>query len=112
MTACRVRQIGSTVASIVAIVHFGLVCLAATCSLALPTTSIPGGHEHHDHDATHSLLCAWACQVTSEGGLVASAPAEGPALVSLTPVAPLVEPLSASPSFSSHSRAPPVSTLG
>jgi hypothetical protein len=112
MNARRGRQLGSIIAGITTVVYFGLVCLAATCSPAVPTASSHGGHEHHDHDATHSPLCVWACQVTSEGGLVASAPAEGSDPVSITSVAPLVEPRSAFPSPSLRSRAPPIPTLG
>jgi hypothetical protein len=112
MNQRRIRQIGSTVAAITTVVYFWLVCLASTCSLTLPIPVASGGHEHHDQDATQSSLCAWACQVTSEGGLVASAPAELPGLVSIASVVPHIDPLSASPSPLLQSRAPPMFTLG
>jgi hypothetical protein len=100
----------STMAMAIAGIYLALTLAASTCLFLHSTTHHSESH-HSDSDA-QSSLCAWACQVTSEGGMVASAPAEGSALVSLTPIAPLVEPLSASPSLSLHSRAPPVSTLG
>lgn len=97
-------------------IYFGLVCLAATCSLALPVSSQAGGHEqHHGHDShetAHSSLCAWACQATPEAGLVASAPADVFELVVLVPVASPVQPVSVSSVLLLRSRAPPVLPLG
>ena len=100
----------SAVAVAVAGMYLALSIAASTC-LFLHS---PAHHSesHHSESGTHSPLCAWACQVISEGGLVASAPAEVSGLVSITSVAPFVEPLSAAPPLLLHSRAPPVATLG
>lgn len=104
------RTMVGSVAGITAVVYLVLVCLAAGC-LFMHAGS-PGGHDHHAQDSGHSALCAWACQASSESGLVASGPAEISGLVAIASLVPLVEPLSTSPSSSTHSRAPPVSTLG
>ncbi len=113
MRSRSIRTIGSVVAGITAVVYFGLVCLAATCSLALPVSAHAGGHEqHHSHETAHSSLCAWACQATPESGLVASAPADGFELVVLAPVVSPVQPVSVSSVSLLRSRAPPVLPLG
>jgi hypothetical protein len=95
----------SAVALAVAGIYLALSLASSTCLLLHSTT-------HHSDSDTQSSLCAWACQVTSEGGLVASAPAELPGLVSIASVVPLIDPLSASPSPLLQSRAPPMFTLG
>jgi hypothetical protein len=112
VTYRRRRHIGNTVAGITAVVYFGLVCLVAVCAPVLPTAASSAEHAHHDHDAAHSPLCAWACQAVSHSGLAASIPAEVPNLVVFASVVSHVTLLSASPSISLHPRAPPVSTLG
>jgi hypothetical protein len=113
MSGRSTKTVGAVVAGITAVIHFGLVCLAATCSLALPVSSQAGGHEqHHNHEAAHSSLCAWACQATPEAGLVASAPTDVFELVVLVPVASPVQPVSVSSVLLLRSRAPPVLPLG
>mgnify|MGYP001579321747 CR=1 len=116
MSGRSIRTVGSVVAGITAVVYFALVCLAATCSLALPVSVDAGGHQqHHSHDShetAHSSLCAWACQATPESGLVASAPTDVFELVVFVPVASPVQPVSVSSVSSLHSRAPPVLPLG
>lgn len=100
----------SAVALAVAGIYLALSLASSTCLLLHSTTHHSDSH-HSDSD-TQSSLCAWACQVTLEGGLVASAPAEHSGLVSLASVVPLLESLSAVPSPLLQSRAPPISTLG
>ncbi len=113
MSGRSARTVGSVVAGITAVIYFGLVCLAATCSLALPATAHAGGHEHHHtHETTHSPLCAWACQATPETGLVASAPADVFELAVPAPVVSPVEPVSVSSVSLLRSRAPPMFPLG
>lgn len=113
MSGRFIRTVGTVVAGITAVIYFGLVCLAATCSLALPVSADAGGHErHHSHETAHSSLCAWACQATPESGLVASAPTDVFELVVFVPVASPVQPVSVSSVSSLHSRAPPVLPLG
>lgn len=113
MSGRSVRIVGSVVAGITAVIYFGLVCLAATCSLALPVSASAGSHEqHHSHETAHSSLCAWACQATPESGLVASAPADVVESVVLVPVASPVQPVSVSSVLLLRSRAPPVLPFG
>lgn len=113
MSGRSIRAVGSLVAGVTAVIYFGLVCLAATCSLALPVSAHAGGHEqHHSHETAHSSLCAWACQATPESGLVASAPADVVELVALVPVVSPVQLVSVSSVSLLLSRAPPVLPLG
>lgn len=114
MSSRSIRSVGSIVAGITAVIYFGLVCLATTCSLALPVSASAGGHEqHHDsHETTHSSLCAWACQATPESGFVAAAPADVVESVVLVPVVSSVQLVSVSSVSLLSSRAPPVLPLG
>lgn len=113
MSGRSVRTVGSLVAGITAVVYFGLVCLAATCSLALPVSAHAGGHEqHHNHETAHSSLCAWACQATPEAGLIASAPAVLFERVVLVAVGSPIQPVSVTAVPFLRSRAPPVLPLG
>lgn len=116
MSGRSVRTVGSIVAGITAVIYFGLVCLSAICSLALPVSAHAGGHEqHHSHDShetAHSSLCAWACQATPEAGLVASAPDGFFELAALVPTGFPVQPVSVSSVSLLRSRAPPVLPLG
>lgn len=116
MGSRSIRTVGSIVAGITAVIYVGLVCLAATCSLALPVFADAGGHEqHHSHDShetTHSSLCAWACQATPKSGLVASVPADVVELVALVPVGSPVHSISVASVSLLRSRAPPSLPLG
>ena len=96
------------VAGFVALVYAALAAMAARCAFSHIDTS--SGHTHHSsHEATpHNALCAWACQATSDAGLVPELPA-----LSMSPVVQLVvsSPHQEIPSsFSSlfHSRAAPL----
>jgi hypothetical protein len=95
------------VAGLVALVYTALAVLAAGCLLSHAAHA--GVHENHESQEAvpHNALCAWACQGTSEVGLVAEPPAlsTGQA-VRLPAVFPHRTFLSAS-SFPLHSRAPP-----
>ncbi len=113
MSGRSIRSFGSVVAGITAGMSLALVCLAATCSRALPVSAHAGGHEqHHSHETAHSSLCAWACQATPESGLVASAPADVVELVALVPVGSPVLPIPVSSVSLLLSRAPPMLPLG
>lgn len=113
MMSRRFKQFANVVVGITAVIYLGLVCLASTCSLALPVSVHAGGHEsHHSHESTHSSLCAWACQATSESGLVASAPTDVSGLVVHAPVVFPVQPVSVFSVSSLRSRAPPLLPLG
>lgn len=113
MSGRSTRTVGSVIAGITAVVYFGLVCLAATCSPVLPVSAHADGHEqHHSHETTHSSLCAWACQATPEAGLVATVPADVVELVVFAPVVSPVQPVSIPSVSLLRSRAPPMLPLG
>ena len=95
------------VAGFVALVYASLAVMAASCALRHIDPS--NGHTHHSsHEAApHNALCAWACQATSDAGLVTEPPA-----LSTGPAVRLVvsSPNQEIPSLSSsllRSRAPP-----
>ena len=107
MTRSGVSRSSVLVAGFVALVYASLAAMAASCALSHVDTS--GGHAHHgSHEAApHNALCAWACQATSDAGLVTEPPA-----LSTGPVARLVvsspnQVISSLSSFLLHSRAPP-----
>ena len=108
----RNRPVGSAIAGITVVVYFGLVCLVAMCAVAMPMVVGSGEHAHHDHDAAHSSLCAWACQATSQGGLPISAPAEFANLVTFASIESPGTPFAGPPSALLPSRAPPVPLRG
>ena len=95
------------VAGFVALVYASLAAMAASCALSHIGAS--NGHAHHGSDeaAPRNALCAWACQATSDAGLVTE-----PSALSMSPVVQLVvsSPNQETPSLSSsllRSRAPP-----
>jgi hypothetical protein len=95
------------VAGFVALVYASLAVMAASCAMSHVDPS--SGHAHHgsQESAPHNALCAWACQATSDAGLVPESPA-----LSTGPVVRLVvsSPNQEIPSLSStllRSRAPP-----
>jgi hypothetical protein len=95
------------VAGFVTLVYASLAAVAASCALSHVDPS--NGHAHHgsQESGPHNALCAWACQATSEAGLIPEWPT-----LSMGPVARLVvSPLNqVVPSHSSsllRSRAPP-----
>ncbi len=107
MTRSAVSRGTVLVAGFVALVYASLAVMAASCAMSHVDPS--NGHTHHGSDQTapHNALCAWACQATSDAGLIPESPA-----LSLSPV---VQPVVLSshqevPSLSSsllRSRAPP-----
>ncbi|NOS81452.1 MAG: hypothetical protein HOP32_07740 [Nitrospira sp.] len=95
------------VAGLVALVYASLATVAASCAFSHVDPS--NSHVHHgsQDSAPHNALCAWACQATSDAGLMPESPA-----FSMSPVVQLVVlfPHQEVPSLSSsllHSRAPP-----
>ena len=73
------------VAGLVALVYASLAIMAANCALRHVDPS--NGHTHHGSEeaAPHNALCAWACQATSDAGLVTE-----PSALSISPVVQLV----------------------
>ncbi len=95
------------VAGFVALVYASLAVMAASCALRHINHSSDHAHHGSHESAPHNALCAWACQATSDAGLVPESPAW-----SIGPVVQLVvsSPIQVFPSRSSfllHSRAPP-----
>ncbi|MCX5727434.1 MAG: hypothetical protein NTZ28_01070 [Nitrospirae bacterium] len=106
MTRSGVSRSTVLVAGFVALVYTSLA-VAASCALSHVDPS--SGHAHHgsQESAPHNALCAWACQATSDAGLIPESPA-----LSMSPVVQLVVlfPHQEIPSLSSslpRSRAPP-----
>jgi hypothetical protein len=96
------------VAGLVTLVYASLAVMAASCALRHGASS--NGHTHHSsHEAApHNALCAWACQATSDVGLVTD-PSALPMSLFVQPV--VSSPNQETPSLSSSllcSRAPPL----
>ncbi|THI88276.1 MAG: hypothetical protein CAF41_006150 [Nitrospira sp. CG24A] len=108
MTRPGLSRSTALVAGLVALVYVSLAAMAASCALHHADPS--SRHAHHDsHEAVpHNALCAWACQSTSDAGLVTEPPTLATSLV--VRLAPLPPNQEAPSSFSSllHSRAPPL----
>ncbi len=95
------------VAGLVALVYASLAVMAAGCALRHVDPSNGDAHHGSDEAGPHNALCAWACQATSDAGLVTE-----PSALSMSPVVQLVisSPNQETPSLSSsllRSRAPP-----
>jgi hypothetical protein len=100
---------GSTVlvAGFVALVYASLAAMAASCALSHVDTS--SGHAHHgSHEAApHNALCAWACQATSDAGLVPESSTLSTGLVVRLVVSSPNQEVSSLSSALLRSRAPP-----
>jgi hypothetical protein len=107
MTRSAISRSTVLVAGFVALVYASLAVMAASCAMSHVDPS--SGHAHHgsQESAPRNALCAWACQTTTDAGLVPEPPALSPGPV----VRLLVSSLSqVAPSHSSsllRSRAPP-----
>jgi hypothetical protein len=107
MTHSGVSRSAVLVAGFVALVYASLAAVAATCAFSHVDSSNSHAHHGSKEAAPHNALCAWACQATSDAGLVTESPA-----LSMSPVARLVVSslTQVAPSLSSsllRSRAPP-----
>ena len=107
MTHSAVSRSTIFIAGFVALVYASLAAMVASCALSHVDPS--SGHAHHgsQESAPHNALCAWACQATTDAGLVPESPVWSPG-----PVVRLVvsSPNQVIPSLSSsllRSRAPP-----
>ena len=95
------------VAGLVALVYASLAVMAASCALRHVDPSDSHVHHGSDEAGSHNAFCAWACQATSDAGLVTE-----PSALSISPVVQLVvsSPNQETPSLPSsllRSRAPP-----
>jgi hypothetical protein len=94
------------VAGLVALVYASLAVMAASCALRHGDPS--NGHTHHGSDeaAPHNALCAWACQVTSDAGLVPEPPTLAMSLIVRFATVPPHQEIPPSSFFSLRPRAP------
>jgi len=107
MTRSGVSRNTVLVAGFVALVYASLATVAASCAFSHVDPSHDHAHHGTQEPASHNALCAWACQATSDAGLIPESPALSTGLV-----VPLVvsSPNQEVPSLSSsplRSRAPP-----
>jgi hypothetical protein len=81
MTRSGLSRSAVLVAGFVALVYASLVAVAASCAFSHVDPS--NGHAHHgtQESAPHNALCAWACQATSDAGLIPESPAISTGLV-------------------------------
>lgn len=106
----RSAHLISSVVSLTIVVYAALVVFAAGCA-SMPVGASEG-HDHHSQDTSHSLLCAWSCQIVSQSGPTASVPPVVANFVA-TPVLLTHVPTHTDVLFTSRSsRAPPSLTLG
>ncbi|HMZ55529.1 MAG: hypothetical protein KF854_12005 [Nitrospira sp.] len=110
MNRLSIRTSAAVVTLGVALLYLALALVAPGCSFA---HAAPSG-DHHQHSGTdsHSTLCSWACQATSDVGPVAHAAGGMVLAVQLhqLPSAPLLIDVQRHASL--HTRAPPVSARG
>ena len=107
MTRSGVSRSAVLIAWFVALAYASLAAMAASCAMHHVDTA--NGHVHHGSQeaAPHNALCAWACQATSDAGLVTESPALSPGPVVRLVVSSLNQVIpSLSPALL-RSRAPP-----
>jgi hypothetical protein len=95
------------VAGFVSLVYVSLAAMAASCALSHVEPS--NGHAHHgtQESASHNALCAWACQATTDAGLIPESPVLSTDLAVRLVVSPPNQDVSSLSSSLFHSRAPP-----
>ena len=111
MTRSAVSRSTVLIAGFVVLVYASLVAVSASCALSHVDPS--NGHAHHgtQESASHNALCAWACQATTDAGLIPESPALSTGLIVQLAVSP---PHQRIPSLSSsllRSRAPPLASF-
>lgn len=109
MMSRRFVSLSGPIACLTILVYLGLVVPAGSC---VSMSIAPSGAHHQSQESAHSSLCVWSCQMSSQSGLVASAPTVLVSLVAISAAAPLIHSHAVSSSASRFSRAPPVFTLG
>lgn len=111
MTHSGVSRSTVLIAGFVALLYTSLAVMAVSCALSHVDPS--SGHAHHgSHEATpHNALCAWACQATSDTGLVTDPPALATGPITRLVVSSPHQEISSSFSFLLRSRAPPSGRL-
>ncbi|MCW5798823.1 MAG: conserved exported protein of unknown function [Nitrospira sp.] len=110
MNRLSIKTSAAVVTLGVAVLYLALALVAPGCSFAHATPS--GDHHQHSGTDSHSTLCSWACQATSDVGPVAHAAGGMVWAVQLhqLPSAPLLIDVQRHASL--HTRAPPVSVRG
>ena len=107
MTRSSVSRSTVLVAGFIALAYVSLTALAASCALSHIDSSSSHAHHGSQESGPHTVLCAWACQATSDAGLIAALPplSTGP-VVRLMLTSPNQNILVRTSSLL-HSRAPP-----
>jgi hypothetical protein len=107
MTRSGLSRSAVLVAGFVALIYTSLAAVAASCALSHVDPS--NGHAHHgtQESASHNALCAWACQATSDAGLIPESPSMSTGLVVRLAVSSLSQVAPSHSSFLLRSRAPP-----
>lgn len=108
MTRSGVSRSTILVAVFVALVYASIASVAASCALSHVDPSNDHAHHGTQKSASHNALCAWACQATSNAGLIPESPMLSTGLVvRLMVSSPHQEVLSLSSSLL-RSHAPPL----
>lgn len=68
----RGKHIVALVAVITVLMYMALAGLSAGCLFMHAASSAE--QSHHEQDASHSPLCAWSCQATSQAALISQPP--------------------------------------
>lgn len=107
MTHSGVSRNTVLIAGFVALIYASLAAMAASCASSHVDPSNSHAHHSAHETAPHNALCAWACQATSDAGLVPEPPAWSMNLFDrLVSTVPYQDCASLAPSLL-HSRAPP-----
>jgi hypothetical protein len=111
MTRSGVSRSTVLVAGFVALVYLSLAAVAASCAFSHVEPS--NGHAHHgtQESAPHNALCAWACQATTDAGLIPQSPTISTGLAVRLVVSPPNQDVSSLSSSLFHSRAPPLASF-
>ncbi len=107
MTRSSVSRNTALVAGLVALVYVSLAAMAASCAFSHVDSSNSHAHHGAQEPGPHSGLCAWACQATSDAGLMTAptSPSIGPVVRRV--LASPHQNILAHASSPLHSRAPP-----
>ncbi|TKB69108.1 MAG: hypothetical protein E8D52_09050 [Nitrospira sp.] len=108
MARSNMSRLCLSVAGLVAIAYGALLVMAMSCVLAHADRSQRHQHHHDDQgSSTQTLLCAWACQATTDTAVAVGLPsAVVGMIIGLTDLIPS-QPVLSTHSSVIRSRAPP-----
>lgn len=107
MTRSAVSRSTVLVAGFVALVYASIAVMAASCAVSHVDPSNSHAHHGSQEAAPHNALCVWACQATSDAGLVPEPPALATGLVVRLVVSSSNQEVPSHSSSLLRSRAPP-----